>query len=162
MRECGVAPSSLSLEITESVLFDNVQSARDIAAKLRELGLGLCIDDFGTGYSSLSYIQRFNVDAIKIDRGFVSGLAEKGGDPGSEAIVRTIVTLAAGLGLKVVAEGVETEEQLIFLNELGCRYAQGYLFAKPLDEPAAMALLAAGAMDHWPDFPGPRAGAGRN
>ncbi|OIO00664.1 MAG: hypothetical protein AUJ49_09450 [Desulfovibrionaceae bacterium CG1_02_65_16] len=155
MRECGVAPSSLSLEITESVLFDNVQSAREIAAKLRELGLGLCIDDFGTGYSSLAYIQRFSVDAIKIDRGFVSGLAEKGGDPGSEAIVRTIITLAAGLGLKVVAEGVETEEQLIFLQELGCRYIQGYYFAKPLDEAEALALVAAGAAERWPDFPAP-------
>ncbi len=154
MRECGVPPSSLALEITESVLFDNVQSAREIAAKLRELGLGLCIDDFGTGYSSLSYIQRFSVDAIKIDKGFVAGLTERGGDPGSEAIVRTIVTLAAGLGLKVVAEGVETREQLDFLTQLGCRYAQGFLFARPLTEDAALDLVAAGAQRAWPDFPG--------
>jgi len=98
MRECGVPAASLSLEITESVLLDNMQSAREVSGKLRELGLGLCIDDFGTGYSSLSYIQRFNVDAIKIDRGFVAGLADKDADPGSEAIVRTIVTLAGGWG----------------------------------------------------------------
>jgi diguanylate cyclase (GGDEF)-like protein/PAS domain S-box-containing protein len=155
MRECGVSPSALSLEITESVLFDNIQSAREVAAKLRDLGLGLCIDDFGTGYSSLSYIQRFSVDAIKIDRGFVAGLSDRGGDPGSEAIVRTIVTLAAGLGLKVVAEGVETVDQLTFLYELGCRYAQGYLFAEPLSEAAALKLVSDGAAESWPGFPGP-------
>ncbi|MDR3641843.1 MAG: EAL domain-containing protein [Humidesulfovibrio sp.] len=155
MRECGVPAQALSLEITESVLFDNVQSAREIAAKLRDLGLGLCIDDFGTGYSSLSYIQRFSVDAIKIDRGFVAGLAAETADPGSEAIVRTIVTLAAGLGLKVVAEGVETREQLAYLLELGCRYAQGYLFAEPLTQEAALALINAGAAANWPGYPEP-------
>jgi EAL domain-containing protein (putative c-di-GMP-specific phosphodiesterase class I) len=112
MRGCEVKPSSITLEITESVLLDNVHSAREVATKLRELGLGLCIDDFGTGYSSLSYIQRFSVDAIKIDRAFVAGLSGGLADPGSEAIVRTIVTLGAGLGLKVVAEGVETGDQL--------------------------------------------------
>jgi len=155
LRECGVPPKSLALEITESVLLDNMQSASEVAAKLRELGLGLCIDDFGTGYSSLSYIQRFNVDAIKIDRGFLTGLSGKDADPGSEAIVRTIVTLAAGLGLKVVAEGVETEEQLIFLQEQGCRYAQGYLFAEPLAGADALALIASGAATAWPHFPAP-------
>jgi len=153
MRECGVPASSLSLEITESVLLDNVQSAREVATKLRELGLGLCIDDFGTGYSSLSYIQRFSVDAIKIDRAFVAGLAPDNADPGSEAIVRTIVTLAAGLGLKVVAEGVETLAQLEYLQKLGCRYVQGYLFAMPMVEDEALGLIAAGATKSWPRFP---------
>ncbi|MBI5520008.1 MAG: EAL domain-containing protein [Desulfovibrio sp.] len=153
MRACQVSPASLSLEITESVLLDNVQSAREIAAKLRELGLGLCIDDFGTGYSSLSYIQRFSVDAIKIDRAFVAGLSLEAQDPGSEAIVRSLVTLGAGLGLKVVAEGVETLEQLACLREMGCPYAQGYLFAQPLPEAEAVELIAQGAHRAWPDFP---------
>ncbi|HWR04356.1 MAG TPA: EAL domain-containing protein [Humidesulfovibrio sp.] len=153
MRDCGVKPASVALEITESVLLDNVNSAREIAAKLRELGLGLCIDDFGTGYSSLSYIQRFSVDAIKIDRAFVAGLSLDGLDPGSEAIVRSLVTLGAGLDLKVVAEGVETHEQLAFLRSLGCRYAQGYLFARPLLLEDALALIASGAAKAWPDFP---------
>jgi len=153
MQSCQVAPAALALEITESVLLDNVNSARDIAAKLRELGLGLCIDDFGTGYSSLSYIQRFSVDTIKIDRAFVVGLSLEELDPGSEAIVRTLVTLGAGLGLKVVAEGVETLEQLAFLRELGCRYAQGYLFAQPLQMEEALALIASGAAQSWKGFP---------
>ncbi len=153
MRSCEVNPATLALEITESVLLDNVNSAREIAAKLRELGLGLCIDDFGTGYSSLSYIQRFSVDAIKIDRAFVAGLALKELDPGSEAIVRSLVTLGAGLGLKVVAEGVETLDQLGFLREMGCRYAQGYLFAKPLPMDEALSLIASGATMRWEGFP---------
>jgi diguanylate cyclase (GGDEF)-like protein/PAS domain S-box-containing protein len=153
MRSCGVNPATLALEITESVLLDNVNSAREIAAKLRELGLGLCIDDFGTGYSSLSYIQRFSVDAIKIDRAFVAGLALKELDPGSEAIVRSLVTLGAGLGLKVVAEGVESLDQLGFLREMGCRYAQGYLFAKPLPMDEALSLIASGATMRWEGFP---------
>jgi EAL domain-containing protein (putative c-di-GMP-specific phosphodiesterase class I) len=153
MRACGVDPSTLALEITESVLLDNVNSAREIAAKLRELGLGLCIDDFGTGYSSLSYIQRFSVDAIKIDRAFVAGLGLEVLDPGSEAIVRSLVTLGAGLGLKVVAEGVETTEQLGFLREMGCRFAQGYLFAMPMPMDEALALIASGANRSWEGFP---------
>lgn len=153
MRACGVDPATLALEITESVLLDNVNSAREIAAKLRDLGLGLCIDDFGTGYSSLSYIQRFSVDAIKIDRAFVAGLSLEELDPGSEAIVRSLVTLGSGLGLKVVAEGVETVEQLAFLRELGCRYAQGYLFAQPLPMEEALELIASGAAQNWAGFP---------
>jgi len=153
MHTCGVNPATLALEITESVLLDNVNSAREIATKLRELGLGLCIDDFGTGYSSLSYIQRFSVDAIKIDRAFVAGLALAELDPGSEAIVRSLVTLGAGLGLKVVAEGVETLEQLGFLREMGCRYAQGYLFARPLPMEEALVLIASGATMQWEGFP---------
>lgn len=153
MRACGVDPSTLALEITESVLLDNVNSAREIATKLRELGLGLCIDDFGTGYSSLSYIQRFSVDAIKIDRAFVAGLALEVLDPGSEAIVRSLVTLGAGLDLKVVAEGVETMEQLGFLREMGCRFAQGYLFAMPMPMDEALALIASGANRSWEGFP---------
>ena len=153
MQACEVRPSSLSLEITESVLLDNVHTARETAAKLRELGLGLCIDDFGTGYSSLSYIQRFSVNAIKIDRAFVAGLALEELDLGSEAIVRSLVTLGAGLGLKVVAEGVETLEQLGFLREMGCRYAQGYLFAMPLPAQQALDLIASGATRRWEGFP---------
>jgi diguanylate cyclase (GGDEF)-like protein/PAS domain S-box-containing protein len=153
VRACEVNPANITLEITESVLLDNVHSAREVAAKLRELGLGLCIDDFGTGYSSLSYIQRFSVDAIKIDRAFVAGLSGGMVDPGSAAIVRTIVTLGAGLGLKVVAEGVETAEQLAFLQDLGCRYAQGFLFAPALAAEEAVRLIESGAAQSWPGFP---------
>ncbi|MDQ7834739.1 MAG: EAL domain-containing protein [Humidesulfovibrio sp.] len=154
VRNCGVKPQSIALEITESVLLDNVGSATEVAAKIRELGLGLCIDDFGTGYSSLNYIQRFSVDAIKIDRDFVAGIGRAGEEGGSEAIINTLVTLGSGLRLKVVAEGVETVEQLNYLSSLGCRYAQGYLFAPALPESEALRLIQSGAAESWPDFPG--------
>ncbi len=150
---CGVDPGGLALEITEGVLLDNVNSARDITAKIRELGLGLCIDDFGTGYSSLSYIQRYTVDALKIDKAFVAGLSSEADAPGGEAIVKTLVTLGAGLGLKVVAEGVETMEQLEYLEDIGCRYAQGYLFAMPMSEDEAVRLIEEGGVDDLPRFP---------
>ncbi len=153
MTACGVAPEGLALEITEGVLLDNVASARDITAKIRELGLGLCIDDFGTGYSSLSYIQRYTVDALKIDKAFVAGLSSETDASGGEAIVKTLVTLGAGLGLKVVAEGVENMEQLEYLEDIGCRYAQGYLFAMPMSEDEAVRLIEEGAADDLPRFP---------
>ena len=152
LRTCGVDPKGIALEITESVLLDNMGGAREVAARIRELGLGLCIDDFGTGYSSLSYIRRFSVDAIKIDRGFVAGLGLEAG-AGSEAIVKTLATLGSGLNLKVVAEGVETVEQLVYLSGLGCQYAQGYLFAPALSEAEALGLINAGAAEAWPGFP---------
>jgi diguanylate cyclase (GGDEF)-like protein/PAS domain S-box-containing protein len=158
VRNCGVNPRSIALEITESVLLDNVGSATEVAAKIRQMGLGLCIDDFGTGYSSLSYIQRFSVDAIKIDRDFVAGIGGAGAEGGSEAIIQTLVTLGSGLRLKVVAEGVETREQLAYLSGLGCRYAQGYLFAPALTEAEALALIRTGAAEAWPDFPSPKQG----
>ncbi|MBU1229458.1 MAG: EAL domain-containing protein [Proteobacteria bacterium] len=153
VRTCGVDPRSIALEITESVLLDNAQSATGVAANIRDLGLGLCIDDFGTGYSSLSYIQRFSVDAIKIDRAFVAGLGGEAADGGREAIVKTLVTLGTGLGLKVVAEGVETRAQLAHLAGLGCQYAQGYLFAPAVSEDEAARLIEQGAAESWPDYP---------
>jgi diguanylate cyclase (GGDEF)-like protein/PAS domain S-box-containing protein len=153
LNACGVSPSRLTLEITEGVLLDNVNSAREIASKIRDMGLGLCIDDFGTGYSSLSYIQRYAVDAIKIDRAFMSGLTPETQAPGSEAIVNTLVTLGAGLGLKVVAEGVETVEQLDYLEQINCKYGQGYLFAVPLTEEQALRLIEEGAVTELPRFP---------
>jgi EAL domain-containing protein (putative c-di-GMP-specific phosphodiesterase class I) len=158
VRNCGVKPESIALEITESVLLDNVGSATEVAAKIRQMGLGLCIDDFGTGYSSLNYIQRFSVDAIKIDRDFVAGIGSPGKEGGSEAIIQTLVTLGSGLRLKVVAEGVETREQLSYLSGLGCRYAQGYLFAPAMTEAEALALIRTGAAEAWPDFPFPKQG----
>ncbi len=153
LATCGVDPSGITLEITESVLLENVNSAREIASKIRDLGLGLCIDDFGTGYSSLSYIQRYAVDAIKIDRAFMAGLSPEAEAPGGEAIVNTLVTLGAGLGLKVVAEGVETVAQLAYLEEIGCRFGQGYLFAMPLTEEQALGLIEQGAVTDLPGFP---------
>ncbi|HVM01669.1 MAG TPA: EAL domain-containing protein, partial [Acidimicrobiales bacterium] len=129
----GMDPARLRLEITESVLLEDVSTSVEALLGLRALGVQLAIDDFGTGYSSLSYLRRFPVDAVKVDRSFVAGL---GDDPAAEAIVAAVVNLAHALGLAVVAEGVETEQQLVILRALGCDRAQGHLWspARPVDE----------------------------
>ena len=143
LRESGLEPRSLKLEITESVLMENADSAADMLAEIRNRGVHLCIDDFGTGYSSLSYLLRFPIDTLKIDRSFVKGMGDDG-ELGSEnlELVRTIVTLARNLGLDVVAEGVETAGQRIRLEALGCQHAQGFLFSPPVDAAAASKLIA--------------------
>ncbi len=124
----GVDPSNLCFEITESVLMDDADSVISVIERVRDLGVRLAIDDFGTGYSSLGYLKRFPIDIVKIDRSFVAGL---GTDAGDVAIVSAVIGLAHALGLRVVAEGVETEEQLSELVMLGCDEAQGYFFAPP-------------------------------
>jgi diguanylate cyclase (GGDEF)-like protein len=132
-------PHSLKLEITESVVMENAEAAAVMFKELRVLGVQLSIDDFGTGYSSLSYLHRFPVNFLKIDRSFVSRMTE--GNDNAE-IVRTIVTLARNLGMEVIAEGVETEAQNRQLKSLGCEYAQGYLFSRPVDAVSVPLLLA--------------------
>ena len=130
LAENGAVPEHISFEITESVLMTDADRAIGVIDELEALGVSLSIDDFGTGYSSLAYLKRFSVQHIKIDRSFVSGL---GTDPDDAAIVRAIISMADALGLDVVAEGVEDEVQLRELLRMGCRYAQGYYFAKPED-----------------------------
>jgi diguanylate cyclase (GGDEF)-like protein/PAS domain S-box-containing protein len=134
-----VTPSSLVLEITEGALMEDVEFFLETLAALRAIGVRLAIDDFGTGYSSLSYLKRFAVDSLKIDRTFVDGL---GSDPHDSAIVAAILAMARALDLSVVAEGVETDEQLQALRTLGCQAAQGYLFSRPVDEQDFAKLLA--------------------
>ncbi|HUY64638.1 MAG TPA: EAL domain-containing protein [Acidimicrobiales bacterium] len=129
LGETGVAPEHLTLEITESALMHDARSALRVLRALKDLGVTLAIDDFGTGYSSLAYLQRFPLDILKIDKGFVDDL---GTDPGGADIVAAVVTLAHSLGLVVIAEGVETERQFDELYRLGCDFAQGYLFSRPL------------------------------
>ena len=132
LRETGLAPRELKLEITESLMMENASSTMEALRELKALGVLIAVDDFGTGYSSLSYLKRFPVDFLKIDRSFVAGL---GRDPEDEGIVAAIVAVARSLGLGLVAEGIETTEQLEKLRYLGCESGQGYLFARPL--PAA-------------------------
>ncbi|MGH8974320.1 MAG: sensor domain-containing protein, partial [Acidimicrobiia bacterium] len=129
LAETGLDPSRLCLEITESVLMDDVQSSIDALLDLKAFGVRLAIDDFGTGYSSLSYLRRFPVDVVKLDRSFVAGL---GVDSAATAIVAAVVNLAHALGILVVAEGVETEAQLVALRALRCDRAQGYYWNRPL------------------------------
>jgi predicted signal transduction protein with EAL and GGDEF domain len=130
LRECGLAPGSLKLELTESVTMRDEERTTRILSRLRALGVRLCIDDFGTGYSSLSYLRRFALDLLKIDRSFVSEMLS---NSESLEIVKTILSLGSNLGMEVVAEGVETAEQASLLKSIGCEYAQGYFFSWPLD-----------------------------
>jgi len=130
LHESQINPWHLKLEITETVVMENPELAAVTLAKLRSLGVRLSIDDFGTGYSSLSYLNRFPVDTLKIDRSFVTSM--NAADENLQ-IVKTIVTLAGNLGMQVVAEGVETEEQLEQLRSLKCQYGQGFFFSKPLE-----------------------------
>ena len=138
LQEFSLDERSLNLEITESVIMENVDSVIAILHQLRALRVHSHMDDFGTGYSSLSYLHRLPIDAVKIDRSFVSGNASGIANPG---VVRTIVTLVRDLGMNVIAEGVETEEQRAQLTALGCKYGQGYLFFKPLDAEEAGKLI---------------------
>ena len=119
----------LKLELTESLLVENVQEIIGKMLALRETGIGFSLDDFGTGYSSLSYLKRLPLDQLKIDQSFVRDVLD---DPSDATIARTIVALANALGLGVIAEGVETTAQLAFLREAGCYAYQGYLFSRPL------------------------------
>ena len=138
LRRTGINPQGLKIEITESVVMDNAKSASKLLSHLRELGMHLSIDDFGTGYSSLSYLHRFPIDTLKIDKSFVTDM---GVNSENNEIVRAIVTLAHSLGLDVVAEGIETEEQLIQLKNLGCEYGQGFFFSQPVNATEATVLL---------------------
>jgi diguanylate cyclase (GGDEF)-like protein len=128
LRAARLEPSSLKLEITESVLMADAQSTVETLQSLKALGIGLAIDDFGTGYSSLAYLKLFPVDTLKVDRSFVDGLGE---DPQDTAIVHSVVALAKALGLSVTGEGIETDRQRELLRDLGCERGQGYFFARP-------------------------------
>jgi diguanylate cyclase (GGDEF)-like protein len=128
VRQSGLDPRTLKLEITESVVMQDVESTLTTLRALKALGIQLAIDDFGTGYSSLTYLKRFPLDTLKIDRSFVDGLGQ---DVQDTAIVRSVVALAKTLNLSVTGEGVETVEQRMHLKQLGCDLAQGYMFARP-------------------------------
>jgi diguanylate cyclase (GGDEF)-like protein len=132
MAETGIAAPRVVLEVTEGILVDNPQEAQTRLEALRALGVSIALDDFGTGYSSLSYLQKFPFNQIKIDRAFVASLGASGN---AGAIIQSIVTLGHALGMKVVAEGVESDEQRVLLRLAGCDEMQGFLFARPM--PAA-------------------------
>ncbi|MBI2969940.1 MAG: EAL domain-containing protein [Gammaproteobacteria bacterium] len=140
LRSTGLEPSCLELELTESVLVENQPEVVAILQRLKTLGVNISIDDFGTGYSSLSYLSRMPIDCLKIDQSFVQ---RSSSDRHDAAIVQAVISLASSLGLRVVAEGVETEAQLSFLRSHGCHEGQGYFFSRPLPPQAAADLISA-------------------
>jgi diguanylate cyclase (GGDEF)-like protein/PAS domain S-box-containing protein len=139
LHETNLDARSLKLELTESVLMENTESVTAVMQQLKVLGVSLSLDDFGTGYSSLSYLHRFPIDTLKIDRSFVNKMTC--GDKNLE-IIRAIIMLSQALGMDVVAEGIETADQLAQLSQLQCKYGQGYFFFKPLDGATAGASIA--------------------
>ncbi len=143
VRSAEFEPGRLELELTEGVLVENRQEAADILNRLKALGVQIAVDDFGTGYSSLSYLSRLPIDCLKIDRSFVNRVHQPGHDA---AIAQAVISLAHSLGLRVIAEGVETAEQLEFLRSHGCEQGQGYLFSAAVPPEAMVSFLAAGSL----------------
>jgi EAL domain-containing protein (putative c-di-GMP-specific phosphodiesterase class I) len=139
LRESGLGARSLSLDVTESAFINALEHNALLLKRIEELGVGICIDDFGTGYSSLSYLKRLPANVLKIDKSFVKGLGE---DEEDTAIVGMVVELAHTLGMKVIAEGVESDRQSALLEEMGCDMAQGFYFAEPLPAEEASEFLA--------------------
>ena len=139
LQDSGLSPAMLELELTEGTLMDDARATLHTLEQLRAIGVFLSIDDFGTGYSSMNYLKRFDVRALKIDRSFISGLPQ---DSENAAITRAIIAMAHGLKIVVVAEGVETQEQLALLREYGCDMVQGFLLGHPCDAEGVAALLA--------------------
>jgi EAL domain-containing protein (putative c-di-GMP-specific phosphodiesterase class I) len=129
LADTGLPPASLEIELTESLMMTDVEHAIGILAGMKKLGIRLSIDDFGTGYSSLAYLKRFPIDVLKIDRSFVRDITI---DADDAAITASIISLARHLKLRVIAEGVETDEQLDYLRHYGCDEIQGYLFSPPV------------------------------
>ena len=139
IHEHQLAPSTLELEITEGVLLSGAATVKATLQALSELGVSLAMDDFGTGYSSLSYLRNYPFDVLKIDRSFIADIAD---DPAERELINAIVAMSQGLGIRVVAEGVETAAQRDFLETVGCDYAQGYYFRKPLPAEGLKSLLS--------------------
>jgi EAL domain-containing protein (putative c-di-GMP-specific phosphodiesterase class I) len=138
LRTSGLAPGRLSLEITETLLMQNTQAMLAILSRLRALGVRISMDDFGTGYSSLGYLRSFPFDKIKIDQCFVRGISTS---PGSLAILRSVAYLGEALGMSVIAEGVETDEQFAWIKAEGCTEGQGFLFGRPSPASAVPAMI---------------------
>jgi EAL domain-containing protein (putative c-di-GMP-specific phosphodiesterase class I) len=140
LEQTGLEPHGLELEITETVLIENLQLVSKTLNKLHQMGLQISLDDFGTGYSSLGYLKQLPLHTLKIDRSFVNNIENNNQD---RAIISAIITLGYGLGLRVVAEGVETPQQRDVLISLQCQEMQGYLFSKPLTAEDATEFLSA-------------------
>src|SRR5271167_3209251 len=141
LEDTGLDPRSLELELTESVLMKHAESTEAILKTLRAKGVQLAVDDFGTGYSSLSYLRKFSVDALKIDQSFVRQITTTPDEP---TIVTAVISMGRSLKLRVVAEGVETAQELAFLQAHDCEEAQGYYFSRPISPQQFAKLLETG------------------
>ena len=142
LESCGLDPYYLDVELTESMLVSNAEETIRILKVIKEIGVNVSMDDFGTGYSSLSYLTRFPLDNLKVDRSFVTGLPD---DRDASAVARAIISMAQNLNLRIIAEGIETENQVGFLHALGCQVGQGYLFSPPVSNDKFTDLVRAGA-----------------
>jgi EAL domain-containing protein (putative c-di-GMP-specific phosphodiesterase class I) len=138
LADTGVAAKYLEIELTETAVMSDPEESVDILERLSRMGVVVSVDDFGTGYSSMSYLRRFPIDKLKIDRSFITNVMTSADDA---SIVQAIISLAHGLRLKVVAEGVETAEQVTFLQRLGCDQYQGFYFSKPVNAAGFEAML---------------------
>ncbi len=138
LAESGLPAGLLDLELTESILVANPEETIEALNRMKDMGSNISIDNFGTGYSSLSYLTRFPLDNLKIDRAFVANLPD---DDDAIAIVRAIISMSKSLNLNIIAEGVEAENQVGFLHDLGCQVGQGYLFSKPIEAADFVKLL---------------------
>ena len=145
LQHSGLPAECLELEITESLLMLDVDRAIETVAKLKSLGVTIALDDFGTGYSSLSYLQKFPIDHLKIDKSFIQHIDSR---PGDVAITQAIVALSHGLGIRVIAEGVETRAQLDYLTGIGCHEAQGFLLSRPVEAATLLDTLTGRAPTH--------------
>jgi EAL domain-containing protein (putative c-di-GMP-specific phosphodiesterase class I) len=146
VRHAGISPELLKIELTEATTMNNVEHVASLLRGVHGLGVRISVDDFGTGFSSLPFLKRFPISQIKIDRSFVHDIEIS---PDDAAIVSGTIALARGLGIEVVAEGVETEEQVAFLSTRGCDIAQGYYFSPPLSEAEAREILQRGLDSEW-------------
>lgn len=145
LSETDIEPHKVHLEITERLLMNQPQNAKDTLTLCRKAGLGISIDDFGTGYSSLSYLHYYPINTLKIDQSFVRNML---GDQPSKELVKSIVSLGTNMNMKIIAEGVEQAEEATALREMGCEHAQGYFFCRPKPEKEMVELLVAWAKEH--------------
>jgi EAL domain-containing protein (putative c-di-GMP-specific phosphodiesterase class I) len=148
LETSGMKPELLELELTESMVMQNADRAEKVLISIKELGVRLAIDDFGVGYSSLTYLKRFPIDTLKVDRSFVHDIAT---DRDDASIVSAVINLGKSLSMQVVAEGVETQEQLMFLREQRCPEGQGYYFSAPLVAADLLPMLE--CCDRPPPYP---------
>lgn len=150
LADTGFSANRLSIEITESAVMENYLNTVEVLARIQSLGIEIQVDDFGMGYSSLGYLSRFPLNALKIDRSFINSL---GNDATSLKIVQAIVMMTHGLGMEVVAEGVENDIQLNQLRALGCEFVQGYLISKPIDAAKTLDLIKKIFLEHHTSSP---------